>query len=540
MKKNIAYYLEDPSRLSEISMYELSNWVEEMPYSQPLRLLVDMKREEYSSVSDPGVSYGAFFAEDYEPLSKKQIKKLAKKKLEKEEISKDLIVGQTELAEQAEVVESADLDLTSGESIVDPLTVVETEMEEASSGILPLEETAAETIEEPVDETTVEPLSETTEEVSDPDKHELAHSLVDDYSEDIVESDMLETNPNVVLVNEVSHEDADEMLEDALESEVLEITLGEVEEVSSFTELDVDSESNVVEEVISKDQYEGLVDYKAYVIGVEDENLESSEEESCVTEAGIESNAETVSDEQAISEEEVIVDKIDKKKKKKSKSKVDDSERTDVKQKKKSKKKAKKKSIKGKKNKVKQEAIVKSKKDKKKADKKDTKSRKKVKNLKGDITKKKSKSKSIKGKAKIIKNKVKYVVVNEATSPDFKMKDFDGVSSYTNWLLEQESINGSQPPKESKKKVKVLAKKKKSKKKGKKKKNKVLKVAQDSIKKSQMIISEPLANILAAQGHYKKAKKMYKQLGLIFPEKSGYFADQIKAIEQLQEQNNKK
>ena len=45
-----------------------------------------------------------------------------------------------------------------------------------------------------------------------------------------------------------------------------------------------------------------------------------------------------------------------------------------------------------------------------------------------------------------------------------------------------------------------------------------------------MILSEPLANIMAAQGHTKKAKKMYKQLGLIFPEKSGYFAAKIENL----------
>ena len=123
---------------------------------------------------------------------------------------------------------------------------------------------------------------------------------------------------------------------------------------------------------------------------------------------------------------------------------------------------------------------------------------------------------------------MKYVVVNEATTNDFKLKDYDGVSKFTNWLLEQKSINGNHEIEE--KKPEVLAEKKKDKKKKKRKKNKVLKVAQDSVKKSEMILSEPLANIMAAQGHIKKARKMYKQLSLIFPEKSSYFVAKIENL----------
>ena len=37
---------------------------------------------------------------------------------------------------------------------------------------------------------------------------------------------------------------------------------------------------------------------------------------------------------------------------------------------------------------------------------------------------------------------------------------------------------------------------------------------------------------------YTKAIQSYKILSLKYPEKSGFFADQIKAVKQLQEQNN--
>ncbi|HHT51900.1 MAG: hypothetical protein PHR19_00415 [Bacteroidales bacterium] len=43
-------------------------------------------------------------------------------------------------------------------------------------------------------------------------------------------------------------------------------------------------------------------------------------------------------------------------------------------------------------------------------------------------------------------------------------------------------------------------------------------------------ISETLAIIYAEQGYTGKAVKMFKKLGLLFPEKSSYFADQIKKI----------
>ena len=44
------------------------------------------------------------------------------------------------------------------------------------------------------------------------------------------------------------------------------------------------------------------------------------------------------------------------------------------------------------------------------------------------------------------------------------------------------------------------------------------------------LISETLANIYAEQGYVGKAVKMFKKMGLLFPEKSSYFADQIKRI----------
>ncbi|PQV51332.1 hypothetical protein CLV33_101255 [Jejuia pallidilutea] len=53
----------------------------------------------------------------------------------------------------------------------------------------------------------------------------------------------------------------------------------------------------------------------------------------------------------------------------------------------------------------------------------------------------------------------------------------------------------------------------------------------------EALMTETLARIYLEQKNYKKAIQSYKILSLKYPEKSSFFANQIKAIEQLQEQN---
>jgi len=65
-----------------------------------------------------------------------------------------------------------------------------------------------------------------------------------------------------------------------------------------------------------------------------------------------------------------------------------------------------------------------------------------------------------------------------------------------------------------------------------------------NLAKAQMIqpeslMTETLARIYVEQKNYKKAIQSYKILSLKYPEKSSFFANQIKAVEQLQEQNKK-
>ncbi|MFV0571362.1 MAG: hypothetical protein ACK5M1_02890 [Xanthomarina gelatinilytica] len=64
-------------------------------------------------------------------------------------------------------------------------------------------------------------------------------------------------------------------------------------------------------------------------------------------------------------------------------------------------------------------------------------------------------------------------------------------------------------------------------------------LAEEQMIQPESLMTETLARIYVEQKNYKKAIQSYNILSLKYPEKSGFFADQIKAIKKLQEQNNK-
>lgn len=566
MEKNIKYYLENPDRLKEVSVSEINQLLEDAPYSQPLRLLAEMKSNQVGKESS---DYGTYFAEDYE-------------------------------------YSTADVQGESGGNASGHSAVATT----VAIG------TAAIAVEPTLDIVTQE-----LEEVSSQEPQIVSHSLADDIEEDGLEANILEENPNVELVNEVSHNYADEVLEDEVESELLEL---DVNEVHSFSEIDIaageasssgesggediagidigqeasslstidkilametegDDQESITEEsdtsqaeatqseATQSEATQAETTEKEDVLDEADPNAEESVQE----EASEENTASELTDptedtdEESRSIEEMAViapivskvrssknvdlpsvtipspnlgidrmanldavevdqPKLDDlnvgKKKKKTKKKSDKKSKS-----KKAKAKAKKKEAKQKKKEVKPTA-------KKNTDKKVRKGKDKtVKKVKGEVvsgvestklsgSKKIAKSSGRKVAPKEPKETIKYVIVNDTASKDMSMKDYDGVSNYASWLLDQESVNGDHKNAMAGKKTKGKSKKKK------KKKSKVLKVAKDSIKKSDYIISEPLAAILASQGHTKKAKRMYEQLSLIFPEKSSYFAGQIEKL----------
>ncbi|MDR5589187.1 hypothetical protein [Christiangramia sp. SM2212] len=63
-------------------------------------------------------------------------------------------------------------------------------------------------------------------------------------------------------------------------------------------------------------------------------------------------------------------------------------------------------------------------------------------------------------------------------------------------------------------------------------------LAEESLMTPESLMTETLAKVYLEQKNYKKAKQAYKILILKNPEKSGFFADQIRAIEKLQDTNN--
>src|SRR5690554_1825073 len=64
-------------------------------------------------------------------------------------------------------------------------------------------------------------------------------------------------------------------------------------------------------------------------------------------------------------------------------------------------------------------------------------------------------------------------------------------------------------------------------------------LAEEQMIQPESLMTETLARIYLEQKNYKKAIQSYNILSLKYPEKSGFFADQIKAIKKIQEQNNK-
>ncbi|UNZ00183.1 hypothetical protein MQE36_07525 [Zhouia spongiae] len=63
-------------------------------------------------------------------------------------------------------------------------------------------------------------------------------------------------------------------------------------------------------------------------------------------------------------------------------------------------------------------------------------------------------------------------------------------------------------------------------------------LAKENQAEKSELMTETLARVYLEQRKYKKAIQAYKILSLKYPEKSGFFADQINAIKKLQQQHN--
>jgi len=62
-------------------------------------------------------------------------------------------------------------------------------------------------------------------------------------------------------------------------------------------------------------------------------------------------------------------------------------------------------------------------------------------------------------------------------------------------------------------------------------------IAKEQMIQTESLMTETLARIYLEQKNYEKAIQAYNILSLKYPEKSGFFADQIQAVKQLQKQN---
>jgi hypothetical protein len=101
---------------------------------------------------------------------------------------------------------------------------------------------------------------------------------------------------------------------------------------------------------------------------------------------------------------------------------------------------------------------------------------------------------------------------NKQKQKSFKLKEYSGISEYAKWLLTFKKVDIEKQIRKEEKTAKKRALEANAKK---------------SVTKSDLIASEPLAEILAIQGHFDDAKKMYEQLMHKYPEKSSYFAAKI-------------
>ena len=135
----------------------------------------------------------------------------------------------------------------------------------------------------------------------------------------------------------------------------------------------------------------------------------------------------------------------------------------------------------------------------------------------------------------------------EANHYDHDLDDLSELSNYTQWLLHfsKDKADGSYnhmwiaSSKSNKGRENISTPSSEAKKKEKKSKNRAKKIPTKAKKKSkpdhsletnEKIISELWADLLAKQGHIKKARKMYLKLSLKYPEKSSYFAVKLENL----------
>ena len=163
-------------------------------------------------------------------------------------------------------------------------------------------------------------------------------------------------------------------------------------------------------------------------------------------------------------------------------------------------------------------------------------------------SKRKFKIKNKKSKIQLLKYDIPVSPYEEeANHYDHDLDDLSELSNYTQWLLHfsKDKADGSfnhmwiASSKSNNGRENISTPSSEAKKKEKKSRNKAKKIPTKAKKKSkpdhsletnEKIISELWADLLAKQGHIKKARKMYLKLSLKYPEKSSYFAVKLENL----------
>ena len=171
-----------------------------------------------------------------------------------------------------------------------------------------------------------------------------------------------------------------------------------------------------------------------------------------------------------------------------------------------------------------------------------------AKQKKEKASKRKFKIKNKKSKIQLLKYDIPVSPYEEeANHYDHDLDDLSELSNYTQWLLHfsKDKADGSfnhmwiASSKSNNGRENISTPSSEAKKKEKKSKNRAKKIPTKAKKKSkpdhsletnEKIISELWADLLAKQGHIKKARKMYLKLSLKYPEKSSYFAVKLENL----------
>lgn len=451
-REPISYYLKNPSKLVDLSLNEIEKWLQESPFSQPIRAL----------------------------LAKKLI-------FDQEVVLDSVIIGAASTASNrtwlyrelnSRVEFKADSSTVSAEAVrnVEILNDHSTPITEKNESIHTLDQNIQDT---------------ENKNIRNNIKEEILEGRVEDGADPDLEGQLKETNEEIAIeqLSSIKQEKATP----------IKVTLDLVTNTPKLIDLNQEKSSEDYK-AISEIQVIRVETDKEFIAGRDEDKKKSKRK------------------------------KKDKTKKKKA------AKKSEVKNKKKKKvaKKAKKKAKREKSEPIKSQAldvfwgekqeITHSKQKKEKA------------------SKRKFKVKNKKSKIQLLKYDIPVSPSEEeANHYDHDLDNFGEMSNYTQWLLHfsKNKADGSfnhmwiASSKSNNGREDISTPSSEAKKKEKKSKNRVKKIPTKakikskpdySLETNEEIISELWADLLAKQGHIKKARKMYLKLSLKYPEKSGYFA----------------